>query len=184
MRLTGFFKRRKIWTPDAGVTFETKMSDLAPFNDYLKPSTVAELKKAAEGSYGDPWGMTVGELLTFMRGDFSAIGVSRSDTDMKVLQFYWIESFREMAEALEKTFKALQPPQPKGAVEFSKACKPMTFEESSLVFLRDYFHLHTFEEARRLPISDLLLAKKDRYNQAAFEKARSDYYERQRQSKK
>lgn len=180
-----FFLRKKTWTPDMGVTAETKLSDIGPFIEYIKSEARERLKNAAHERYCDPAGITVGELIELMHGRFDIIDLyDRNDPDMTALQYFWLESFRDMSEKLKRTLDVLKPPQPDGSARFSQACRPMTMEESMLIFCREYFQLHSFDEARGIYLSDFLLAKKDRYNQAAYEKARLDYQKLQNQSKK
>lgn len=180
-----FFKRRKPWTPKDGVTNETKFAEIGPFLEYFKEDTREELKRAAQVRYGDPAGMTVGEFIAISHGDFSLIDLfDKNDPDMTALQYFWLESFKDMAEQMKKALDVLKPPQPDGAAQFSQACRPMNMEESMLLFCREYFQLHSFNEARDIYLSDFLLAKKDRYNVAVFEKSRSDHYKLKHQNTK
>lgn len=177
--------RRKPWTLDKGVTDKTKFYEIAPFIEFLKESTTKELKRAAEAKYGDTWGITLGQFIEFSKGNFKSIGFDRERPDeLTALQYFYIAAFKDMAEGFTKALEALRPPQTTEAEEAAKACKKMSFEESMLVFCRDYFGLHNFNDARSLQIADILLAKKDRYNHVAFEKARADIHERLQKAKK
>ena len=53
----------------------------------------------------------------------------------------------------------------------ASVCYPVEFGESLLLFSREYFQLHSFKEASNINLADLLIAKKDAYNKAAFERA-------------
>lgn len=176
-------KRVHIWTLDEGVDKDTKMAFLAPFLEYLKEDTRKQLKEAAVAVYGDPWSKELGILFDGIRGKFPEYIMPSKPEDLTVLQYFWLEAFKDMVEALLRTLEKLRPPQSKDAAAAMKACRPMSFEESTLVFCREYFGLHSFSEVRDLTISDLLLAKKDRYNTAAYERARAELMERRQKTK-
>lgn len=185
MRLFAKFRKRHAWTLDQGVTENTRFADIAPFVDYLKPTTRAELKKAAEVKYGSPWALTLGNFFDCIKGNFQVIGAKTYEpVSLLALQYFWVEAFRDFVESLTATLDQLKPPAPKDAEEAAKACKPMEIEQGITVFCREYFGLHRFSDVRGLYISDLLLARKDVYNKAAFNMARSAIEERKRKAKK
>lgn len=168
------------------VTDKTKYLDFAPFVDLVDESSEAELKKAAEARYGDMWTITIDQFGEYAAGDFSRIGVN-TDTDfsfwqkvgivlhvykpgMTVLQYYYILRFGDFVGELVKTLDALKVPQDAREKKASERCRQMTFQESILVFVRNYFGLHSFADAGQLTLADFLIAKKDTYNKAVFEK--------------
>ena len=49
-------------------------------------------------------------------------------------------------------------------IRAQKTCLKVSVAEGILLFVREYFSLHSFGEAENLPLSDYLIAKKDNYN--------------------
>lgn len=149
----------------------TLFSDVAHFIPYLEQSSIKDIKSAAERKFGTPWGLTIGELFTCMDGEFGIIGVDKRHPEtLTAFQYYWMESFKDMCESLSKTLNALSVEQSADAKQASAACRPMGFQEGIKVFCREYFGLHSFGAVGALTLDDLLLAKKDQYNKAIFEK--------------
>lgn len=165
-------KKNKTWKIGDQITESTKIRDLSDFLAYLKDTTIRELKTAAERKYGDPWGITIGQMLDGLRGKFFVLENTALE-DVTVIQHFWIVSYRDMMEQLCKTLEKLTPPCTPEAKQAQTACIDMSFDEGILIFLRSYFGLRTFDDAMNLHISDLLLARKDVYNRAAFEQALS-----------
>lgn len=163
-------KRNKRWRYGEPITESTLLRDLSDFLHLLKETTIQDIKRAAERKYGSPWGMTIGQLIDATRGDVYVLENTPLE-DVTVLQHYWLVCYQEMMEQLGKSLQKLTPPCTNEAKQAQSACLDMTFEEGVLVFLRSYFGLTTFDAARDLHIKDLLLARKDVYNRAAFEQA-------------
>ena len=77
--------------------------------------------------------------------------------------------FRKFVDLFNKINNGLAVPETADAKKARKGQKPMTFAEYLLVFCREYFGFHTFDEAaEKLTVSDYLVAAKDRYNAGIF----------------
>lgn len=166
------------------VTDTTKYGEIAAVAPYFEQSAILELKKAAEAKYGRTWGLTIGDFFSCTEGDWSCVGIDLAHLEeLTALQYYWMEAFRDMAESLSKTLEALSVAPAPEAREASKMCRPMNLRDSVLVFCREYFGLHSFSAVYDLTIDDLLLAKKDNYNKAIFEKTMAEIQKRKSKSK-
>lgn len=166
------------------VTEKTKLSEMGAFLPYIEQSSIKELKNAAEGLYGSPWGLTLGEFFTCSEGDYSRIGIDFAHPEeITLIQYYWMMSFKEMCEALNSALTKMSVAPTPDAREASSACRKMTFRESVNVFCREYFGLTSFRAVDDLTLDDLLLAKKDAYNKAIFEKGMAEIQKRKMKKK-
>lgn len=161
------------------ITEKTKISEIAPFIPYFEQSSIEELKRAAEGKYGSPWALTLGEFFTISEGDYSCIGVDFAHPDqITAIQYYWMKSFKDMANSLKAAIDRLTVPQTPNAKIASAGCRKMSFQESVKVFCREYFGLSSFKAVDDLTLDDFLLARKDSYNRAMFDKTMAEIRER------
>lgn len=112
--------------------------------------------------------MTLAEFFACCAGDFSCvIADEKHPTTGELL---WIERFKVFLEEIAKVLNALVMPLTPEQKKAAEACLPVEWQEGMLVFVRKYFGLRSFAEAERVTIADYLLAKKDEYNTAIFER--------------
>lgn len=130
----------------------------------VKENLIIESQKML-GYYGE---LPVGALIACLRGDFGCIGdVVKS---CNIGQYIWIDGFGAYAEKFIKTLEKLRVPQTPEQKQASEVCLSSTLEESILIFVCDYFRLHSFREAERISVNEFLIAKKDAYNTAVYQK--------------
>jgi len=92
--------------------------------------------------------------------------------------------FADYMENFSKMFERMTL---RGTAEQQQAqmvCLRVGFEESVLVFLQDFFGLHSFKEAEDITVNEYLIAKKSAYNKAAFERKLNDIYKLKQKTKK
>lgn len=135
----------------------------------LKESCKEELRTAAMQSYGDYEGVTIGRVVEITEtGDVSEVFGSHFRGTWG--QVVWLLGLTEFINKLPETLLALTP---KMDADEMRACEGMmesTIGESLLVFARNYFGLHSFTEAERITIGEVLIAKKAVYNETMFQK--------------
>lgn len=129
----------------------------------------AIMSGAVRDKYGDDgfWGMTLGELFSVMAGDTTPLTGGRPET---VFAVYRAKAFSKFVDELVGTLKRLTPPPTPNAISASQGCLDYAFDESVYVFCLHYFNLHTFADVERLKVADLIMAKKDAYNQAVVDR--------------
>lgn len=150
------------------ISKETKYSDFAPLEKYLKPAEKEKIKAAAEACFKSMADLTFGEYWSACNGHPEAIiGDYREPS---VLQVYWLQRLREFTNELARLLKNLQPPRTATEMQAADALRPCTFAESVLIFLRSYFALPSFRDAEKITIGELLIAKKDAYNTAMYQR--------------
>lgn len=115
------------------------------------------------------WEMKLGQFIKLVNGDFDAV---KNDTiengGLTIFGKLFIQSATEFIEKWANNYAKLTPTQTALEQQASAVCLKSTFAESLLIFARTYFGLKSFAEAEEIGIADLLLAKKDTYNEAVF----------------
>lgn len=135
----------------------------------LKEDSKDALKTAAMSLYGDYEGVTIGSIAEISEtGDLSSVFGSHFRNTWG--QVVWMLGLKDFVQGLPDTLLALSP---KMDADEQRACDGLlesTLGESLLVFARSYFGLHSFGEAERITIGDVLIAKKAVYNDTTFQK--------------
>lgn len=135
----------------------------------------ARLRADAEAVYGTPWALALKDFFALSKGDLSYLGLTTETAEQaSIRQYIWMLYFKEVCEQVAVILKKLVVPQTAEQEMASKSCLKMGFEESTLIFVRKYFALHNFTEAENITLSDFLIAKKDSFNGAIYQKAMND----------
>lgn len=140
---------------------------------YLNGMTEASRKQVTDTAVkdcigGDWWRLTTGDFLSLATGDLKPLGVETAD-NMTAFQYFCLMDFKRFAGELAELLERLTPPQ---TIEQRQICERLpknTLQEALLIFNRNYFGLKNFAEAEKIPIFDLLIAKKDVYSKAVYE---------------
>lgn len=112
------------------------------------------------------------DFISYTSGDYTPAGIdSEHPENMTIGQYVWLLEFRKFVDLFNKINSGLSIPDTADTRKAKTGQKPMSFAEYLLVFCRDYFGFHTFDEAAdKLTVSDYLTAAKDRYNDAIFKR--------------
>lgn len=146
---------------------------------YIDDASKKAIQQAAVAQYGDPWDKSIGDVITCLEGDFSCIGmdVNRPE-EITAAQYGWVERFKDFKTELENVLTKLEVPGTPESKQAEKVCISYSFREAVLIFCRRYFELHNFADVLELQIGDYILAKKDVYNTAIFERKVAEIHER------
>lgn len=150
------------------VTNATKYADFQHTEKYLKNAAVDDLKKAAERAYVGMYELTFGQFLRISDGDFSVVLGDMSEPT--VLQVYWAKRFADFQKEFGDALKSTQVQPTPEQTRASNGLPKQTFAESMLTFGRAYFGLHSFREAENLTLGDLIIARRDAYISAMYER--------------
>lgn len=149
-----------------------KAATQAHIVQHLTDASRAVLAKRAVEHVQPFWQMTIGQLIDFAAGDFTSVV---SDVKkMTLAQFVWLGEFPKWLEEFSRAVGNLQVPTTAEQRQAANACLPVEWREGLLVFARRYFALPSFAAAEGVKVCDFVLAKKDEYNAAAFERAMSE----------
>lgn len=151
------------------IDVSTPYSDIAELDrhELLTDKSQNELTKAAEKVFGNPWSLTISQLSDLLSGDFSRLGDLSNPT---ILQVYWCKRFKSFIEEFSKALENLSLPMDTDEKRATEGLPSVTFIEGLLIFSKNYFHLHSFEQAGRTILSDVLIAKKDVFRTQAQQK--------------
>lgn len=129
--------------------------------DLLSDESKKELADAAVKIYGSHWSMTINDLAAVMNGDLSRLGCDMSNPT--VLQVFWMKGFKKFIDDFTKALENLSVPMDADERRASAGLPPVSFIEGLLIFAKNYFRHHSFEQAGKTILSDILIAKKDEY---------------------
>lgn len=150
----------------------TLLAYILPYLNSITTESGAVLREAGRRTYapsGDWWQLTTGEFLSLSTGDLTLITQGVAQEQMTVWQYYALLDFKEWAAEFAQLIEKLTPPQTMEQMQVCKMLPKNTIQEALLIFNRNYFGLHNFAEAEKIPIFDVLIAKKDTYAKALFE---------------
>ena len=151
---------------------DTLTFEAAAVVDNLTDESREQVRAAVLQQFGRFEDITLADFISYTNGDYTPAGIDREHPEnMTVGQYVWLLEFRKFVDLFNKINSGLAVPETADAKKARKGQKPMTFAEYLLVFCREYFGFHTFDEAaERLTVSDYLTAAKDRYNDAIFKR--------------
>ena len=150
----------------------TLLAYVLPFLSSISAESGEVLREAGRRAYapsGDWWQLSTGDFLSLSTGDLKPITGGKASEQMTVWQYYALLDFKEFAKEFAELIEKLTPPQ---TMEQKRICDTLpknTIQEALLIFNRNYFGLHNFADAEKIPIFDVLIAKKDTYAKALFE---------------
>lgn len=146
--------------------------DAAAVLDNMTDESRERVRAAVLQQYGRFEDIRLVDFIAFANGDFTPYGIdANKPEDMTVAQYVWLSEFRKFVDLFNKINSGLSIPDNADTRKAKTGQKQMSFAEYLLVFCRDYFGFHTFDEAaEKLTVSDYLTAAKDRYNDAIFKR--------------
>lgn len=150
----------------------TPLAFVTPYLDAISKESGEVLREAGRRCYapsGDWWQLTTGEFLSLSTGDLTSITGGADIGGMTVWQYFALLDFKEWAANFASLIEKLTPPQTMEQIQVCKMLPKNTIQEALLIFNRNYFGLKNFAEAEKIPIFDVLIAKKDMYAKSLFE---------------
>ena len=158
----------------------TKAQILQVVGGELSAESEAQIMQEACKCYlpnGDWWCISVGQFCDLAKGDVLTLGVADDDRD-SLYALYLLKSFARFAETLGDALERMSVPQSEQDKAILRNLPKQTIEEAMLIFVRGYFNLKSFDDATKIKMLDFLIAKKDTYTKAMFEKSRAEEYAR------
>lgn len=153
------------------VTGRTKWSDLQPFWAVLSDGSQEALKEQAlrrhniaDGFYS----LTIEEFIGITGGDLKMFNIKDDGTAYEQI---FINELKEFLSKYVETLSSYNIEQTADERRASSSCVEVSMAEGLLIFARQYFNLPSFTKAGELTLADLMIAKKDAYNTAVFQRA-------------
>ena len=140
----------------------TKLKDMSMFINFI--DNADEIKAAALKVYGDYSELTISEFieLSELRMEYE---------DITLYRYYWLLGFKDFVDSFLKAVDNMTVPQSVDERNAAAKCLPVTLAESMLIFTREYFGLHSFEDAGKITLGEYLMARKDAYNTQVFQRS-------------
>lgn len=148
------------------ITSKTLYKDFAPLEPYISEEEKKRLQDAVvSDKFGKNgmWDMKIGDFVKCCNGDVSPL-VEDVNKSERVADIYVLRAFSSFVEEFIKVVENVTPKPTSDEIRAQKTCLKVSVAEGILLFVREYFGLHSFGEAESLPLSDYLIAKKDNYN--------------------
>lgn len=143
------------------VTENTKYRDFAPVVPFIEEEQEKQLMDAAERLYGFCNMLTIDQFFGLMDGDYQLLG---DMDDPSVLQAYWLQRFERFCANFSARCEELTMPPTAEQQKASAGTKPLDYKASVLVFIRDYFGLHSFVDCGHITLGEYLTARQDKFN--------------------
>lgn len=135
--------------------------------DLLDDESKQQVTDAAVKDFGSYWGMTINDLAAILNGDLSRLGDMAEPT---ILQVFWLKGFRSFIDEFTQAIERLTVPMDAEERRASEGLPSVSFIEGLLIFSKNYFRHHSFDQAGRTILSDIIIAKKDEYRSALSRK--------------
>lgn len=149
---------------------KTKWQEVEPIYAILKDADIEALKDTAlrlHGVNGDFYTLTIEQFLTISGGDLKAFNLRGDGTAYERI---FIDELQAFLRDYINRLTSYSVPQTSDEQIAGKVCMEVTTGEGLLIFARSYFGLKSFEEAGKLTLAELLIAKKDNYNNIVYQR--------------
>lgn len=154
------------------VTDDTIYREFEAVERFVTDSSAKLLTDKAEEKFGQMYDLEFRQFWACSTGNFSEVLGDMSEPT--VLQVYWAKRFGKFVEEFTDTLKRLTIAQTQEERQASSGLLQVNWDEAILVFVREYFNLHSFREAERITMGEILIAKRAAYNRDKFHRRLSD----------
>lgn len=150
------------------ITEATKYAEFEHVEKYVTKKTEQGLFDSAEEKFGKMYDLEFGTFWQCSNDNFEEVLGDMSEPT--VLQVYWKKRFEKFVEEFAATLKAMTLTQTAEEIQAAEGLLKISWDEAILVFVRDYFGLHSFKDAERITIGEILIAKRATYNREKFQR--------------
>lgn len=154
------------------ITDRTIYREFEAVERFVSDNSAKLLTEKAEDKFGRMYDLEFRQFWACSTGDFS--GVLGDMSEPTVLQVYWAKRFGKFVEEFTDVLKRLTIAQTPEEKQASNGLLHVNWDEAILVFVREYFGLHSFREAERITMGEILIAKRAAYNSDKFRRRLSD----------
>lgn len=150
------------------ITDETKYAEFETAEKYVKPEAVRKIFESAEEKFGKMYDLEFGTFWQCSNDNFAEVLGNMSEPT--VLQVYWKKRFEKFVEEFAGALKSMTLTQTAEEIQAAEGLLKVSWDEAILVFVRDYFGLHSFKDAERITMGEILIAKRAVYNREKFQR--------------
>jgi hypothetical protein len=159
---------------------EIKITNKTIYNEAVEalitPEQIEEIKNKAVKYFTGfrPYEMPLRIFLEILEGTFKAEKIERDCKEgLTFFAKLYLDKIGEFAKEFCEKYEVLTHKPTAEERKAGEACLETNFRENILVFTRNYFGLHSFIKAYEITTGEILIAKKDNYNEVAFRRAMS-----------
>lgn len=159
---------------------EVKITNRTLYNEaveeLISPEQIEEIKNNAVKYFTGfrPYEMPLRIFLEILEGTFKAEKIDRDcKNGLTLFAKLYLEKIGDFAKDFCEKYEALTHKPTAEEQKAGEACLETNFRENILVFTRSYFGLQSFVKAYEITTGEILIAKKDSYNETAFRRAMS-----------
>lgn len=162
------------------VTEKTKYAEFVPLLPFIDDDQKQKLYKAAEAHFKPYNTLTFDEFFGILEGDYQLLGDLKEPT---VLQAFWLENFEHFVQSFTTACEQMTLPPTPESTRYSAGCKPFEPKAAMLVFVREYFGLHSFTDCGKITLGEYITARQDKYNEQIMQRNQSRELERKYKKK-
>lgn len=119
-----------------------------------------------------PYEMPLRIFLDILEGNFRNEKLEKECAEgLTLFAKIYAEKIGEFAKEFCEKYEALTNKPTAEERKAGEACLETSFRENIIVFTRSYFGLPSFVKAYEITLGEILIAKKDKYNEVAFRQA-------------
>ena len=142
--------------------------------DVMTDESKAQALSLARDVYGNYDDLTLMQFLQLTEGDYTHIGIENPER-VEVGQLLWMQGFADFCKIFANLCNRMQVPESPESRAAHNGEMPLSTREGMLIFARSYFGFHTFEEAANtVTVGEYVVARKDTFNTAIYNKNRAD----------
>lgn len=150
------------------VTDLTLYADFELQERFVTEASKKALMEEAQKRFGNMYDLSFAQFRACAGGDFGEM--LGNLTNPTVFQVYWMKRFSEFVDEFVNILKTMTLPQKPEEQQAAQGLLKTQWDESMLVFIREYFGLHSFYEAEKITIGEIVIAKRDTYNREKFQR--------------
>lgn len=116
------------------------------------------------------YGLTIAQFNAGCKGDVTSFIPRYGTRKMTAFDYFTRLAFIEFVDTFIKQTEQYKVPQDSKEQQAMAACVNVSGLEAMLVFARSYFQLASFEQAERITLGEFLIARRDAYNTAIYQR--------------
>ena len=151
------------------ITDKTLYTDLLYIEKYIPDAERERLIQASQQRYKEYYNLTIAEFFALLDKDYTIIDYFGNSEQLTVLQYFFLQGFTAFVAELQTIFEKLNLKPTFDEQKNMQGVLPMSFSESIIVFVQDFFGLKSYSEAEKITLADVVLAKKVHYNRSIYQ---------------
>ena len=152
------------------ITDKTLYADLLCIEKYIPDAEREKLIQASQQRYKEYYNLTISEFFALLDKDYTLIDYFGNSEQLTALQYFFMQGFTAFVAELQTIFEKLTLKPSFDEQRNMQGVLPMTFSESIIVFVQDFFGLKSYSDAEKITLADVVLAKKVHYNRSIYQR--------------